>query len=83
VSFPETAFAQFISTTSGRVVRIVAGLALIAWGYTQRADMLGIALMIVGLVPLAAGALDICVMALFFGGPFAGRKIRAMKRSSP
>lgn len=80
MNFPETPFAQFISTITGRIVRIVAGLALIGWGYTQRADTFGVVLMIVGLIPLAAGIFDICVMALFFGGPFAGKKIRAMKR---
>jgi hypothetical protein len=79
MSFAQSAFAQFMSSTTGRVVRIVAGLALIGWGYTQRAETLGIVLMIVGLLPLVAGAFDICVFGLFFGGPVAGKKIRASK----
>lgn len=83
MSFAESGFAQFMSSLAGRIVRIIGGLALIAWGYTQRPDTLGIVLMIVGLVPLGAGVFDICVFGLFFGGPLSGKKIRAAKHPAP
>ncbi len=34
-SFGRSGFARFINGSAGHLVRIVAGLALIGWGYTQ------------------------------------------------
>jgi len=78
-TFPRTAFARFINSPTGRVVRIIAGLGLIAWGYTQRATTAGIVLMIVGLIPLAAGAFDWCIISALLGGPLSGATIRGSK----
>lgn len=39
----------------------------------MRAQMLGIILMVVGLVPLLAGLFNVCLIALIIGPPFAGR----------
>ncbi len=76
MSFAQSAFAQFMSSPAGRVVRVIAGVALIAWGYTLREQSTGIVLMIVGLVPLLAGAFDVCVISALLGGPFSGAAIR-------
>jgi hypothetical protein len=35
--------------------------------------------MLIGLVPLAAGIFDFCVLAPLFGAPFKGPEIRAGK----
>lgn len=78
--FEETGFAQFMSTVAGRWLRIVLGLALIAWGVTLRGHAGGVVLMVVGLIPLGAGAFDLCVFSLIFGGPVRGAKIRACAR---
>jgi hypothetical protein len=68
-------FSKFMASTTGRVVRVVAGVALIVVG-----GLLGggwWALAVIGLVPLAAGAFDICLFNVLFGQPLAGRAVRA------
>ena len=67
------AFAVFMATTAGRWVRIVAGVALIAWGWTMHQTTTGIVLMVVGLVPLLAGVFNVCLIAPIIGAPFAGK----------
>jgi hypothetical protein len=79
MSFAESGFAQFMSSPAGRIVRVIAGLAIILWGYTARGTSLGIVLMIIGLVPLIAGAFDLCFFSALFGGPMGGARIRALK----
>jgi hypothetical protein len=44
-------------------------------------SLTGIALMVLGLVPLAAGIFDVCVLSPLFGGPFSGERIRAKGRA--
>jgi len=70
-------FVKFMASTTGRIVRIVAGLALIGWGLLGLGGTSGLIVAIVGLVPLAAGLFDFCVFAPLFGNPLSGRKIRA------
>lgn len=60
-------FVNFMSGGTGRAVRIVVGLAMIAIGLVLGGGWL--ALSIVGLVPLAAGALDLCLLAPLFHLP--------------
>ena len=69
-------FVKFMASTTGRIVRIVAGLALIGWGLLGLGGTTGLIVAIVGLVPLAAGLFDFCVFAPLFGNPLSGRKIR-------
>lgn len=76
MSFAQSAFAQFMSSPAGRITRVVGGVVLIVWGYMHRDQTTGILWMIVGLVPLLAGALDVCVIAALLGGPFSGAAIR-------
>jgi hypothetical protein len=72
-------FVSFMQTPAGRMGRIVAGLALIVAGLIGVGGVMGYLLAIVGVIPLAAGMFDICLMAPFFRIPFSGKKIRAMK----
>ena len=70
-------FGKFMASTLGRVVRIIAGIALIAIGLSM-GNIGGIVLAVVGLVPLIAGTVDVCIIsALLFGTPLQGVKIRA------
>jgi len=73
------AFVQFMASTTGRIVRIVAGVALIAWGLLGLGGTAGIVVAVVGVLPLLAGLLDFCVFAPVFGCPLSGPKIRATK----
>ena len=78
------AFASFMSSATGRIIRIVAGLALIGWGIYLAVEasnlLLGIILAVVGLLPLVAGLLNICVLAPLFRAPFRGTNVRAQTK---
>jgi hypothetical protein len=71
---------SFMASSTGRIVRIVVGLALVVWGFFGIDNVAtSIIVLIVGLVPLAAGIFDFCVFAPLFGAPLSGAKIRAGK----
>lgn len=72
-------FCTFMASPTGRVIRIVGGIILIAWGLVGLGGVVGIVVAVVGLVPLLAGLLDFCVFAPLFGCPMSGPKIRAAK----
>jgi len=74
-SFARTGFAKFINTGVGRVVRVVAGLALIALGWTQRDAGWGPLVMLLGVAPLAAGTFNWCLISALLGGPLDGNKV--------
>ncbi|UCH58620.1 MAG: DUF2892 domain-containing protein [Anaerolineales bacterium] len=69
-------FVKFMASTTGRIVRIVAGLALVAWGLLGLSGTTGIIVAVVGAVPLLAGLFDFCIFAPLFGAPLSGPKIR-------
>lgn len=68
----------FLASTAGRVIRILAGIALIVVGIVWVQGVWGWVLAIVGLVPLLAGLFDWCVFAPLFGLPFHGDRLRAV-----
>ena len=72
-------FVKFMASTAGRIVRIVAGVVLIAWGLMGLGGTTGIIVAVIGAVPLLAGLFDVCLFASLFGNPISGPKIRAAK----
>jgi len=78
-SFGKSGFAKFINSPAGRIARVVVGIILIVWGYTQLATGCGVVLIIIGLIPLGAGALDLCLVSALLGGPISGKKVRGQK----
>jgi len=78
------AFISFMASTTGRALRIIVGLVLIAWGayllLAANSITTGIILVVVGLLPLLAGLFDVCVLAPLFGASFSGVKARAHAR---
>lgn len=66
-------FATFMSSSLGRGLRGVAGLALIALGLATGS----IVLVIVGVVPLAASVSDVCLFAPLFGASLKSADVRA------
>ena len=68
------ALLEFIGSQPGRIVRIAAGLALIIGGVLLGGGWL--ALVAVGLLPLAAGVFDLCLLGPLFRLPFVGGKFR-------
>lgn len=65
-------FAKFMSSGTGRGVRIAAGVVLIGVGI-YAAGVLGIVLAVVGAVFLLVGATNVCLLAPVVGGPLMGR----------
>ena len=71
-------FANFMSSTSGRILRVVAGLAIILVGLLLVGGTWGAILAVIGLVPFLAGIFDVCVIGRFLlGTPFKGAEVRA------
>ncbi|MGO8863662.1 MAG: YgaP-like transmembrane domain [Acidimicrobiales bacterium] len=68
-------FSKFMASTAGRAVRAIAGVALIVVGALLGGGWRALA--VVGLVPLAAGALDVCLFNPLFGQPLSGKVVRA------
>lgn len=71
---------QFLASPLGRWVRFIAGVALIAVGLGLIGGTIGVVIAAIGLVPLLAGAFDVCVFSALFGGPLGGAAIRALGR---
>lgn len=70
-------FIKFMASGTGRIIRVVAGIALVLWGLLSIGGTSGIVIAIIGAVPLLAGLFDFCVFAPLFGAPLSGPKIRA------
>ena len=73
-SFARSGFARFMNSPVGRGARLIVGAGLIGWGFSQRGTGTGIVLMAVGLVPLAAGAFNWCLISALLGGPLSGSR---------
>lgn len=67
---------RFIAGSAGRVIRAIAGLALILVGLLLVQGVGGWILAIVGLAPLLAGIFDFCIFAPLFSLPFLGPRLR-------
>jgi hypothetical protein len=65
-----------MASITGRLLRIVAGIALIAVGLLVLEGTAGIIVAVVGVVPLLAGLFDFCLFAPLFGSSLSGPKIR-------
>ena len=68
------AFAAFMATAFGRLIRIVAGAALVLVGLAAIGGVAGWIVAAVGLGLIALGASNFCVLAPLVGGPFSGRE---------
>ncbi|MHB1414813.1 MAG: YgaP-like transmembrane domain [Chloroflexota bacterium] len=78
-------FFLFIAGPAGQLIRILAGLILIYRARSREGGPAGVGgtmHLVVGLVPLLAGLLDLCVLAPLFGLPFRGPALReALEKS--
>jgi hypothetical protein len=77
--FATSGFGQFMASPAGRVLRIAAGVGMIAGGIAMDSNG-GNALAIAGAIPLSAGLFDVCWLSPIFGGPLKGADIRAAKK---
>ena len=72
-------FVTFMASGTGRIVRIAAGIALIAWALLRLNGPVAVVVAVIGAVPLLAGLVDVCVFAPLFGAPLSGPRIRSAK----
>ncbi len=69
-----SAFSRFMASKGGRLVRVALGAAIIGTGLTVVGGGAGLAIAAFGLVPIAAGVLNLCPVAPVWGGHFIGAK---------
>ena len=67
-------FARFMASPAGRALRAVVGVVLIVVGFSLGGWW--IALGIVGLLFVAVGVFDVCLLAPLFGQPLSGKAVR-------
>lgn len=68
------ALAKFMAKPIGRLIRVIAGLALILVGVLVVEGTEGWLLALVGVLPLVTGALNVCLISPLLGAPFSGKK---------
>ena len=67
------AFVKFMQSWAGRLLRIAAGGVMMWYGLTQMAGPGGFTVAVVGVVPIAAGVLNFCLLGPLFGVSLMGR----------
>jgi hypothetical protein len=80
-AFNQSGFSKFLNRPAGRVFRVAAGLVFLAVGYLYRDHPLGVLSIAWSVVPLSAGAFDMCYISAALGGPLSGPKIRSQYKS--
>jgi Zn-dependent protease len=73
-------FTRFMASGCGRLARLGMGATLVAGGLTVLPRPVGLVVAVFGLVPLAAGALNLCPVAPLWGGHFFGSQYCAAKK---
>jgi hypothetical protein len=82
-TFNQSGFSRFLNSQAGRVFRLVAGAGFFVVGYLFRDYPLGVISMVYSILPLSAGAFDICFVSAVLGGPLSGAKIREAQHRQP
>jgi hypothetical protein len=67
--------ARFMASAAGRLLRIVAGVVLIVVGLTVVKGTGGWVLAVIGLLPIAAGGMNFCLLGPLMNAPFWGSKL--------
>ncbi len=78
-AFNRSGFSRFINSPAGRVFRLVAGTGFLVVGFVYRSHPLGVVSMVWSVLPLSAGAFDVCWISAALGGPLSGAKIRGQR----
>ena len=75
-TFNRSGFSRFINSPRGRAFRLIAGAMFVVVGYVFRHHTLGLLSVAWGVLPLSAGAFDLCYVSAALGGPLSGARIR-------
>lgn len=73
-TYTMSSFVTFMQSMTGRILRIVVGVALIAIGLLVVQGVWGIVLAVIGLVPLIVGLGGVCLVAPLFGFTLKGQQ---------
>jgi hypothetical protein len=79
-AFNRSWFSRFINSSAGRVFRLAVGTGFLVVGYLYRDNTLGVIAMVFSVIPLSAGAFDLCYVSAVLGGPLSGAKIRELQQ---
>ena len=66
-------FVAFMRSPVGRILRIALGVVLIGYGLSVVGGGTGLAVALVGVVPVLAGLFNFCLVAPLFGLDLHGR----------
>lgn len=75
--FNSSAFGRWINSPAGRLFRVAAGSAFAIAGLRHARTTAGKAALIWSVMPLSAGAFDLCWVSGALGGPLRGAGCRA------
>ena len=75
-SFNQSGFSRFLNSPAGRIFRLVAGMGFLILGLVFRDHLLGVLSLVWSVLPLSAGAFDVCYISAALGGPLSGKTIR-------
>ncbi|MDO7868503.1 hypothetical protein [Nocardioides jiangxiensis] len=78
-----TGFSRWVNSPAGRAFRLAAGTTFLTVGFLLRGSPVGIALMAWSLVPLSAGAFNLCWISAVLGGPLRSSTIREAQVAAP
>lgn len=67
-------FVKLMASPFGRIIRIIAGLTIIAWGLLGIGDTNGYIVAAIGILPVLTGTFNICIVAPLLGSPLSGSK---------
>lgn len=67
---------RFMTSFQGRLGRIILGIVIISLGMFVVQGTAGIIMTVVGLVPIAGGLFDFCLLGAALGYPLSGSKAR-------
>ncbi len=68
------AVIQFMQSVTGRTIRVILGIILLALGLFVIQGVWGIVVALIGLIPLVAGLFGVFLIAPLFGYTLTGRK---------
>ncbi len=75
-NFNRSGMSRFINSPSGRVFRLLAGACFLVVGYIFSDHWLGVVAMVWSIVPLSAGAFNLCYISAVLGGPISSAELR-------
>ena len=69
-------FARFMAQPFGRIIRVVAGAAMMGIGLGAVQGTEGTVLAVVGVLPILTGVFNVCVLGPILRAPLLGRDVR-------